>query len=64
MAFIQVSKRNRSYEKIAVRVEDIIRAEENSFHTTLYVDNHCGGVDTIECWESYSAIRDEMFGDD
>ena len=62
MKYLEVSKRSSPSQKVAVREEDVIAIESDGVHTVVRVDDHCGGIRDIECWESYSKLSEDFFG--
>lgn len=56
--FIEVSKLDPCFEKVAIRVDTIQRVIEDSIHSIIVVKNPDGSIDNIECWESYSDIME------
>ena len=60
MKFLQFTKNDRNRSKILLRMEDIFRIEENGCCSMITVDDHSGGTEEIECYESYSEVVQEM----
>lgn len=61
MKFLQFTKMDgRKTTRLMLRMEDIFRVEENGVYSTITVDDHAGGTDEIQCYESYSEVVQEM----
>ena len=60
MKFIQLQTRN-TRKRISVRAEDVFRVEENDrYYSKLTLDNHRGGTEEIECYETFDTVMDAM----
>lgn len=61
MKIIQLRKNENATPKFAVRVEDIFMVEQTDFYySTITVNNHSGGIEKIECYESFENVIDSM----
>ncbi len=61
MKIIQLRKNERGTPKFAVRVEDIFMVEEtDTYYSTITVDDHHGGTEEIECYESFDNVLTSM----
>ena len=60
MKFIQLQARN-TRKKISIRAEDVFRVEESDrYYSTITVDNHRGGTEEIECYETFDTVMNAM----
>lgn len=60
MKFIQLQTRT-SRKKISIRAEDVFRVEESDrYYSTIIVDNHRGGTEEIECYETFDTVMNAM----
>ena len=60
MKFVTLPKKDRPQEYIAVRVEDIVKVETNRFNSIVTVENHMGGVEKIDCYESFRDVMSAL----
>lgn len=60
MKFIQLHTRS-SQNRISIRAEDVFRIEESGrCYSKLTIDNHRGGTEEIECYETFDTVMNAM----
>lgn len=60
MKFIQLQTRSNR-NRISIRAEDVFRVEESDrYYSTVTVDNHRGGTEEIECYETFDTVMNAM----